>query len=319
LNDGSTVPTGTVKDTSADDTTLGAAGTALASSFHLKLETLKASYPFKLHGGTAPDEYEDYNYADDYRETSAYLGSDAYFNSSHGSSFLAGRAIVESGNEIRPAGVADRRFFFLASAFRPTEVTDMVNVMKNAVTMAVQTFFEGTRQTISGYNIKPMPQVVLGAPRSGAIFKRGDSLTLKWSQNFKRADGEDYISGYTYDRSAAPSAGGPVDLYYYVKVKNLSLGTAWQMATIVSPTSSQGTVPTPGTEPYGPGVVPDSSVTPLELAAATADGEATWDTGSVSPGDYLVRIEAYRKDPEATAPGLIPVNYAFHEVKISLL
>jgi hypothetical protein len=57
------------------------------------------------------------------------------------------------------------------------------------------------------------------------------------------------------------------------------------------------------------------------LPATSGSGPTSpinWDYSALPVGDYLFRIEAYRKDTSLPAPNLLGSNYAFHEIRVTV-
>lgn len=281
--------------------TLTATGKKIADGLRLRLlGQPKSDYAYKRATSDTAAQPPEWNLAPylGLRATLDWLNPDppvnprGYYTSALGSGYFASNPIMISDN----SGTDPRRAFVAATTFRPENATQVASLLDAGVAAMVGTYLDGTRNGIGKFNVKPLPRVKLTEPSDGAGL--AGTLNLTWYARWTRSDGEEYSPFYTYDPSATVTSGGPLEIVHFVKVKQQPAGS-WQLAGTW--TSTAPGAPGPAAEAIANQPYPN----PIN---------ASFNIGSLANGEYLVRVEAYRKDGTAILPG----NYAYHQIAITV-
>lgn len=280
-----------------------------------------APHVYKLTGGTAPAGWDATSSNHGLLEWLHAAPSPGPYYKGKNSGEYASYPIVLTGNTSSDT----RKAYFLASSFRPANVSDLSNVMTIGATSMVAAYFDATRQTagVGDHNIKPQPRAKMIKPRTNEVVT-GSSVGLEWYARYIKADGQQYSPFTFFDANASATNGAPLELVFYVKFKDTTTpGAKWTSADITFPggAGSSASVSMATDVSVAPGSIPTAAgVNPIPMSTLVAGPPAyykqtaTWNVAGFTDGDYLLRVEAYRK----VGSNVIPIQYAYHEIPIKI-
>jgi len=133
-------------------------------------------------------------------------------------------------------------------------------------------------------HIEQVPRVSITSPNATTNLTNPSSITVGWSRDWLRWDGQTYTTAYPsgYSESSA--------LSYTVLYSNDN-GATWKYM-------QDGTTAKPG-------IRPASSTYLISTASATPTYAWSVPAGTFPQGTYLIRVEAYRD--------ALPLHYAYHQ------
>lgn len=133
-------------------------------------------------------------------------------------------------------------------------------------------------------HIEQLPRVVITSPNATTNLTNPTTLSVGWTREWKRWDGQSYTTAYPsgYSESSALS---------YATMYSPDNGTTWKYM-------QTGAVATPG-------VRPASSSNLISTASANPTYSWSVPAGQFPEGNYLIRVEGYRDN--------LPLHYAYHQ------
>lgn len=221
-----------------------------------------------------------------------------YYSQDAGSGFYAASPI----QIFDATGLAPRRAIVFANAQRPDNSGQVSKMFDIAVVGALGAFFDGTNVALGEHNVKPLPRVKIKSPANGGTAATTAAVPLEFYAKWGKVDGGEYTPNYTYDGSAAVGSGGPLPIKYFLKYENTA-APGWKFKD-GSPTEA--------------GVPPATEAAALEIAhvAYPSAINTSWDPPALSltPGEYRLRIEGFRKD----GTSYLPLHHTYHEINVTL-
>lgn len=271
----------------------------------------KTPYAYKISGGASPPEWGVAPYSG-LRSPIEWLDSMAnpagYYNHDQDSTAYALNPFLLG----EPNGGASKAIV-LVDTFRPDSSADLPELAKLMATHMVAAFFDGARNGIGASNIKPLPRTKLKSPATGQSFSIGaGTVPLTWYTKWVKADGQPYSPLHTYDGTLATASGGPLAVAYVIKYRNLTTNGPWttaQTASAAALTMDDLGIPVDAGVPVTAASVPWITAQPYPTP-----NTASWTISGLTPGQYLLRVEAYRM--AGTTP--IPTHYGYHEIPLAL-
>lgn len=199
-------------------------------------------------------------------------------------------------------GSSPRRAIVFANAQRPDNIGQVSKMLDIAIVGGMGAFFDGTNVALGLHNVKPLPRVKIKAPANGATAAAAGTVPVEFYAKWGKVDGNEYTPNYTYNGAAAPGAGGPLPVKYFLKYENTG-AAGWKF--------QDGTATEAGKPPA-------AEATSLEIAhvAYPSPINTTWDPPALglSPGEYRLRIEGFRKD----GTRYLPLHHTYHEINVTL-
>jgi hypothetical protein len=214
------------------------------------------------------------------------------------------------GQSAYPAGM---QATVLTSTLVPGAVAEAPGVFDVAASALLWTALDFTHGTYGDQNFKALPRVKITAPAQGAVLS-GASATLTFFGKWVRADGQSYSPFGTLLASYPPASDGPADVRFNVKYRLLPDG-AWKAADVGAGAGANDA--TSAGEP-----VPGQALAFTGTAAYPPQVSAQWNLSGLTPGPYLLRVEAFRHaDPnplDLSPAALLPGHHSYHEIDLRI-
>jgi len=246
-------------------------GRKLGASFNLNTPpTMSAYRPFVLDGSqNYPPEWKEPEYVKARMQARlARVLYDATVPRDAASS-----ALVEIHDPAR-----DRSAYFAMNGLSPAGVAGTAFMGRYAAISLTQGFM-AAGEAKRANRVPQLPRVVITSPSEDEELIDPQKITVKWDVTWKRWDGEPYTSYYQDDFIET------TPLTFAVKFSTDG-GVHWKLAR------NSLEVPAGDRPP---------------LSELVGSGAYIWDVSEMPPGDFLVRIEAYRAS--------IPLHYSYHQVR----
>jgi hypothetical protein len=214
------------------------------------------------------------------------------------------------GQSAYPAGM---QAAVLTSTLVPGAVAEAPGVFDVAASAMLWTALDFTHGTYGDQNFKALPRVKITAPVQGAVLS-GATTTLTCFGKWVRADGQAYSPFATLLTSYPPASDGPADVRFNVKYRLLPDGV-WKAADVGAGAGANDT--TSAGEP-----VPGQALAFTGTAAYPPQVSAQWNLAGLTPGAYLLRVEAFRHaDPNPlnlSPAALLPGHHSYHEIDLRI-
>ena len=247
-------------------------GRKLGASFNLNTPpTMTAYRPFKLDGEVNfPPEWQQPEYVG----TRLQSRFSRVLYDANTPRDAASSALVE----VRDGG-GDRSAFFVMNGLSPAGVAGTAFMGRYAAITLMQGFMTAGEGAARGSRVSQLPRIEITSPSEDEELIDPTKITVRWNVAWKRWDGEPYTPYYGKDFTENTPLGFSVKF-------STDGGLHWKLART-------------GAE-VGAGIRPSAS----ELVG----GESwEWNVEEMPPGDFIVRIEAYRAN--------IPLHYSYHQVR----
>jgi hypothetical protein len=313
-------------------------GDMMGAAYNFSVEDpFTCNRPWNLNAAaTAPDGYGSPPYAatrctlDVYSATtvtSAEYGFYQYLPSASGVNHTS----MKASAAVRAYDASGNVGWFIINGLAPSTTSGINYVARFALLSCLRTFQDAgvptrtassnpfsLRNMVGGApaRIEPLPWIKIYRPATGDDVTKQSQVTLRWTERYARWDGGKYTESYPCldstdganplnnqpcsETQALVQNKAPLEwhseepLTYNIKYSSNG-GGSWNSAMTGAPCAA-GVMLTPSSETYTP-------------ASSLHDHSYTWNVGSLSSGNKLVRVECYRQN--------IPSHYAYHELVVN--
>lgn len=249
-------------------------GLHIGAGYGFKLPpTVSINRPFNidLNGdGPVPDGFQDPAYG---TAGLALAHMAQYYDHSRGG--MTGSAALEL------TGSGTDTAFVAVNGISNTQLTGSAFMGKWAFLTLVHTFLEAGLSTTAG-RIPQLPRIAITDPNDLTDLANPTSITVQWSEEWKRWDGQSYTPNYgsTFSETTAT---------FYTLMYSDDGGATWKHV-------QDDSAATPATRP------------PSAYRQTTTSYSLSTPDDKFPRGSYLLRVEAYRDD--------VNLHYAYHQAKI---
>lgn len=251
-------------------------GLDIESSFNFPIPTTVEIYrPFNVNlsgAGGVPDDYQDAIY---YGGTLSGTAINHFYD--HSSSSLLGSSMIKLDGSL-----GDDHAFVVVNGLAQTKFTGSAFMGRWSFLTLIQGFLAAGLQT-GNERIVQVPKIEVTEPNDLTDLSNPSSVTVKWTSEWKRWDGNKYTSSYSDSFSESSSIS-------YTVIYSKDNGKTWYYA-------QDDSLATVGRRP--------SSNSHIETGTSYS-----WSTpaGTFPKGTYLVRVEAFRDDKT--------LHYAYHQRRV---
>jgi type II secretory pathway pseudopilin PulG len=261
---------------------LQAGGTEIASRYNFPLSNdIPINRPFNIavnDTGDNPDHYLEPAYDPVY--TAAYMP--LFYNHSVQSTPSEGSAMLslkDANNNVE---------FVVVNGISMTDASGSSFIANWSLLTLIQGFLSAGRYNPGTYanHIEQLPRVTITSPNATTNLTNPASLSIGWTREWLRWDGQSYTTAYPAGYSEASALS-------YSVTYSADNGATWKYM-------QDDSAAIPGTRPANAALL---------ISSASATPSYVWGTPSASfpQGTYLIRVEAYRNS--------LPLHYAYHEYR----